>query len=175
MERWATGGSARGPYARRQAPVSGGRVWCGGGGQGVAECSRSKRSSFCVRPGSSPRATQSNDMAPAGQRMHHHLDVSVRALAACSSLAARSVGRFARPIPSQSALYANVPLVVTMQLRPTAPPASTSEPESVSAGHHLASSNEGGTHLWSNSHVPSSPKHRGEGGRHEVPASPEAV
>ena len=52
-----------------------------------------------------------------------------------------------------------------MQLRPTTPSASTSEPESVPAGHHLSSSNEGCTPLWSNSYVPSSSKHRSEGGR----------
>jgi len=121
-----------------------------------------------------PQARPSNDMAPVGQRMLRRREVSVRALAACSSLAARAAGRFARSMPFQSALYATVPLAVTI-IRAAASSASESEPESASAGHHFSLSNADGTPLRSNAHVPSSPKHFSVGGRQEVAASLLAV
>ena len=94
-----------------------------------------------------PQARPSNDMAPVGQRMLRRREVSVRALAACSSLAARAAGRVARSIiPFQSVFYANDPLAVTT-IRASASSAPEPEPESVSAGDHLSSSNAGGTPL----------------------------
>ena len=109
-------------------------------------------------------------MASVGQRMLHHREVSVCALAACSSLAARAAGRFARSMPLKSVLYANVPLAVTI-IRAAASSASVSEPESVSACHHFSSSNAGDTPLRSNSHVPSSPTHTDTPQRGRSPGS----